>query len=218
MIKLCIFDLDGTLTNTLPAISHFGNSALKENGFPEIVMERYKKLVGDGRDLLIHRMLSESGNDNEENFVKVVKSYDAAYEADPLYNTAPYNGIPELLADLRKQGIELAVLSNKPDNVVQDVVRLFFGETFSYVLGHLPPNEIKPNPNTALMICDKFGVSPKETAFIGDTNVDIKTGKNAGMKTVGVTWGFRDKDELISAGADFVAENPQDIIKEILKW
>ncbi|MBE7015858.1 MAG: HAD family hydrolase [Ruminococcaceae bacterium] len=218
MIKLCIFDLDGTLTNTLPAISHFGNTALKENGFLEIEMERYKKLVGDGRDLLIHRMLNESGNDSEENFLKVAKSYDMAYENNPLYKTAPYDGIPELLADLNSKGIGLAVLSNKPDNVVQDVVKLFFGEVFSVVFGHLPQNKIKPDPQTALMICEKYGISPEETVFIGDTNVDINTGKNAGMKTVGVSWGFREKEELISAKADYIADKPAEIFEQILKW
>ena len=105
MTKLCIFDLDGTLTNTIPAISHFGNSALLKFGFPEIPMDRYKLLVGNGRDLLIHRMLEEFDADTEENYVNVGKAYDAGYEADPLYKTAPYDGIIELLDSLKNSFI-----------------------------------------------------------------------------------------------------------------
>ena len=217
MIKLCIFDLDGTLTNTLPAISHFGNTALCKNGFGEISMDRYRYLVGDGRDLLIHRMLAESGNDTLENFKKVAKSYDEAYEADPLYKTAPYDGIAELLKALKEQGTILCVLSNKPDNVVQEIVRLFFGDTFTHSMGHLPSHNIKPDPEAALMLCEKCVVLPADTMFIGDTDVDIKTGKNAGMKTCGVLWGFREKEELMAAGADYIAENPMDIFNKFLK-
>lgn len=217
MIKLCIFDLDGTLTNTLPAISHFGNSALLENGFGEIPMDRYRYLVGDGRDILIHRMLGEFSADTQENFKKVCASYDSAYEAEPLYKTAPYDGIVELLSALSDSGYILCVLSNKPDNVVGDIVRLFFGDTFRYAMGHRPPNKIKPDPGAALEICESFGVLPEETCFIGDTDVDIRTGKNAGMKTVGVLWGFRERDELERAGADYIAEKPMDIFNEFLK-
>jgi len=217
MIKLCIFDLDGTLTNTLDAICHFGNTALVKNGFCEIDKDRYRYLVGDGRDLLIHRMLAESGNDTCENFERVAKDYDAAYEAEPLYNTAPYDGIPELLSTLADRGYKLSVLSNKPDNVVQDIVKLFFGDKFDMAMGKIPSYNIKPDPQAALYICKKCGIEPYETVFIGDTDVDIKTGKNAGMKTVGVLWGFREKDELECAGADYVAEKPMDIFYEFLK-
>lgn len=217
MIKLCIFDLDGTLTNTLPAISHFGNTALLSIGLGEITMDRYRYLVGDGRDILIHRMLAEFSQDNEENFNRAAAEYDKAYESDPLYKTAPYDGIYDLLSALKNEGVTLCILSNKPDNVVRDIARLFFGDSFSYTMGHLPENKVKPDPALALSILDKCGVSPDEAIFIGDTDVDIKTGKNAGMKTVGVLWGFREKDELINAGADFLAEKPGDIFDIILK-
>ena len=218
MIKLCIFDLDGTLTNTLDAISHFGNTALGKNGFDAIEKDRYRYLVGDGRDLLIHRMLAESGKDTDENFAKVAKSYDEAYEAEPLYKTAPYEGIPELLSALSEKGYGICVLSNKPDNVVQDIVRLFFGDIFRVVMGKKPEFEIKPSPQAALAISRECGVEPAECVFIGDTDVDIKTGKNAGMKTCGVLWGFREKEELLEAGADCIADKPMDIFDKILKW
>lgn len=215
MTKLCIFDLDGTLTNTLPAIAHFGNSALSAHGFKEIPTEKYKKLVGNGRDLLIHRMLAENSADTSENFDNVGKAYDAAYEADPLYETKPYDGIIALLDELKKTGIKLAVLSNKPDNVAQDVVKLFFGDRFDAVYGQRTGIAVKPDPTAALMIADEFESDVSETVFIGDTYVDITTGKRAGMKTIGVLWGFRDEEELLGAGADNIVSSPSEILEKI---
>lgn len=217
MKKLCIFDLDGTLMNTIPAISHFGNSALKKYGFPEIKPDRYKILVGNGRDLLIHRMLNESGNDTEENFKNVGGAYDSAYEADPLYKTAPYDGILNLLATLKEKGFALAVLSNKPDNVTQDVVRLFFGDTFDVVAGKKPGVKTKPDPEGVFAILDELKMTAEESYFIGDTSVDVTTGKNAGIESIGVLWGFRDKEELEGAGADHIVTKAEEISDIILK-
>lgn len=217
MTKLCIFDLDGTLTNTLPAISHFGNTALSAHGFPKIEPEKYKLLVGDGRDLLIHRMLSECGADTDENFEKVGKVYDAAYEAEPLYETKPYDGITELLNNLKNRNIKIAVLSNKPDNVAVDVVKLFFGDIFDIAHGQRKGIKTKPDAVAALEIAEQLGINPSDTYFIGDTNVDIMTGKNAGMHTIGVLWGFRGIEELTNAGAEFIVSHPDEIFKIISK-
>ena len=217
MKKLCIFDLDGTLMNTIPAISHFGNSALKKFGFPEIEPDRYKILVGNGRDLLVHRMLAESGNDTEENYKNVGGAYDCAYEADPLYKTAPYDGIVELLDNLKEKGFALAVLSNKPDNVTQDVVHLFFGDRFDVVAGKKPGINPKPDPTGVFAILDELKMTAEESWFIGDTYVDIATGKNAGIETIGVLWGFRDEAELTEAGADNIVAKAGEILDIILK-
>lgn len=217
MTKLCIFDLDGTLTDTLSTISYFGNYALSSFGFPEIPTERYKKLVGNGRDNLLHRMLAENGLDTPENYEKVGKVYDEAYEADPLFKTEPYDGIMELLDNLIENGVKIAVLSNKQHAVAADVVRLFFGKRFHIAYGQRKGINIKPAPDAALNILDELGISASETLFIGDTNVDIETGKNAGMKTVGVLWGFRDYDELSSAGADYIVSKPDEILDIVLK-
>lgn len=217
MTKLCIFDLDGTLTNTIPAISHFGNNALAKFGFPEIPADRYKILVGNGRDLLIHRMLEEVGADNEENFDNVGKAYDAGYEADPLYMTAPYEGITELLDDLKAAGIKIAVLTNKPDNVAQDVVKLFFGNRFDLIVGQKPGGKVKPDPEGAFFIAKELGAEASECVFIGDTYVDISTGKNAGMESIGVLWGFRDEAELLNAGADHIVTAAPEILNIVLK-
>ena len=211
MTKLCIFDLDGTLMNTIPAISYFGNQALKKYGFPEIEPDRYKILVGNGRDLLIHRMLAETDSDTDENYTNVGKAYDSAYEADPLYKTAPYDGILDLLDTLKAKGLTLAVLSNKPDNVTQDVVRLFFGDRFDVIAGQKPGIKVKPDPAGVFLILDELGITASESFFIGDTYVDISTGKNAGIESIGVLWGFRDREIIEKEGAEYIVETVKDL-------
>lgn len=215
MIKLVIFDLDGTLLNTLPTIAFYGNKALGEYDLPPIEEERYKVLVGNGRDLLIHRMLAETGNDTPDLYDKVGMVYDTAYEADQLYLTEPYDNVEELLRILKSKGIRLAVLSNKPDNVVKPIVEKVFGGVFDEVWGKRVDYPVKPAPDSAFEICRRLGVSAEETAFVGDTSVDIETGKNAGFKTVGVEWGFRDRAELEKAGANLIVKNAWEIAEKL---
>lgn len=215
-MKAIIFDLDGTLTDTLTAISHFGNLALTANGFEAIEKNEYKYLVGNGRDVLIHRMLAYHNADTEENFEKVGKVYDKHYEADPMYKTDAYDGIKEVLSALKKRGIKLAVCTNKPDNVAQDVIKLVFGDdAFDFVCGVYDGGLPKPDPSRALVIAQKLGVKPEECLFTGDTYVDMHTAKNAGMTALGVLWGFRDREELIEAGADIIISSPDEYINYI---
>jgi phosphoglycolate phosphatase len=215
MIKLCIFDLDGTILDTLSAIAYFGNNALVKCGFSAIEEENYKYFAGDGRIILVHRMLSFLCADTPENYEKVSKLYDFEYEKAPNFKTCPFDGIESLLYKLKNMGIKIAVLSNKPDNVAQEAVKIFFGGSFDFIEGAVNNVRPKPEPYEALKICDKFGILPEETLFIGDTNVDILTGKNAKMHTCGVLWGFRDKRELLECGAEFIVSNPAEIISII---
>ncbi len=215
MIKLVIFDLDGTLLNTLPTIAYYGNKALGEYGLPPIKQERYKSLIGNGRDLLIHRMLGETGNDTPDLYEKVGAVYDRAYEADQLYLTEPYDNVEALLKMLNWNDVKLAVLSNKPDNVVKPIVEKMFGGIFDEVWGKRADYLVKPAPDAAFEICRLLGVLPDETAFVGDTSVDIETGKNAGFRTVGVEWGFRDRVELEKAGADIIVKNAWEIAEKL---
>lgn len=211
-IKACIFDLDGTLTNTINAIAHFGNLALNTYGLPSLPVEDYKIYVGDGRDKLIHRILKASGADDEM-FEQVRKVYDENYEKDYLYDTDAYDGIRELIAELKQKSVKIAVCSNKPDNVVHFVLNTIFGEgVFDAVSGVVDGKPTKPNPHTTLEIAEKLGVTPRECLFLGDTNVDIFTAKNAKMHSVGVLWGFRGLGELTSAGAEHIVKKPSEIL------
>ena len=215
MIELCIFDLDGTLLDTLSAIAYFGNNALVNCGFSSIAEPNYKYFAGDGRIILVHRMLDFLNADTPENHKKVGDLYDFEYEKAPNFKTAPFPDIPKLLETLKSMGIKTAVLSNKPDNVAQDAIKIFFGDSFDFVQGAVNNKRCKPEPDTALKICSQFGILPKNSLFIGDTNVDILTGKNAEMKTCGVLWGFRDEAELSGAGADFIVKKPLEILNII---
>lgn len=213
-ISVCIFDLDGTLTDTIRAITHFGNMALKEFGMSGLSVEDYKIYVGDGRDKLIHRILSAHNADTPDLFEKVRDVYDAGYESDYLYDTNAYDGIKDVLYGLKQRGIKIAVCSNKPDNVVHFVTDNIFGKNyFDAVSGVIDGMPTKPNPHTALKIAEMFNTAPSECLFLGDTNVDIFTAKNAGMTSVGVLWGFRSREELTQAGADYIAEKPRDILQ-----
>lgn len=214
MIKLCIFDLDGTLINSLPAIAHFANTALEKNGFSAHDEEKYKVFVGDGAAKLVHRMLGE--NDTDENYSAVKADYDRLYEADVLYKTKPYDGIIELVDKLRADGIKTAVLSNKPHNVTAMVVEKLFGSRFDICFGQRDNIAKKPAPDGVFEICKVMNTELGECLFVGDTNVDILTGKNAGIAAVGVLWGFRDRQELEEAGADFIVSDANEIY-DILK-
>ena len=214
--KACMFDLDGTLCNTLDSIAHFANSALIFYGYPPIDTEEYKLMIGNGADMLIRRMLNKAaGEYTEETVNKVRKKYDELYESEPLKLVEPYKGIPELLNKLNTMGIKITVLSNKPDDMTKAVVRGILGNKFNYVQGQKKEFEKKPSPQAPLFIAEKIGVNPENFLYIGDSGVDMKTAKNSGMKAVGVSWGFRSVEELKENGADFIVYTAEDILNLI---
>lgn len=217
MIKAVIFDLDGTVSDTLSTIAHFGNVALEYCGFPAIDEEKFKYFAGDGKVKLLHRMLAFHNADTDENFKKIEEKYDKEYEADPIFETKPFNGLVDELKKLRNRGIKLAILSNKPDNVTVMVANELFGDLFDIVYGKRENINTKPDPEGAILLADELGVKKEECVFVGDTNVDIRTAKNAGMKSIGVLWGFRDEKELTDAKADYIIEKTNQIYDTILK-
>ncbi len=217
MIKAVIFDLDGTVSDTLSTIAHFGNVALTHFGFDEIDKDEFKYFAGDGKVKLIHRMLKFCNADTDENFKKVEAKYDKEYEADPIFETKPFDGLIDELQKLKNRGIKLAVLSNKPDNVTVMVAENLFGDLFDIVHGKRENISTKPDPEGAVLLTDELGVEVSECVFVGDTNVDIFTAKNAGMKSIGVLWGFRDEKELSDAKADYIIEKTSEIYDTILK-
>ncbi len=213
MIKLCIFDLDGTLLNTIGTISHYGNLALKKNGIDGITEDTYKILVGTGIKNLIKGMLEFKGLYSQELFSKVFEVYDTAYNANTYYKTEIYRGVKETIDEIKARDIKTAVVSNKPDFATQEVVSHFFGENyFDFVTGQKPGAPLKPDPTAVFEAIRTLGVSPEECIYIGDTGTDMKTGKNAGLYTVGVLWGFRGEAELAQNGADEIINRAEELL------
>ena len=217
MVKLCIFDLDGTLLNTINTIAYYANNALEKHGVAPIAVERYKYLVGKGAKNLIHAALRERDCDNDALFEAVFADYNVAYNANVTYLTAPYDGIVHLLETLREKKIRAAIVSNKPDFATKAVVREILGDgCFDFVTGQVEGVPIKPDPTAVLNIIERFGVDRSECIYVGDTSTDMKTGKNAGLYTAGVLWGFRDRDELEESGADVIVAHPDELLSCIL--
>lgn len=214
MIKACIFDLDGTLLNTITTISYYVNKTLDEFGYPVINEERYKILVGNGAKLLIERAIREVGG-NMDDFDGMFEFYNKAYNKDTAYLTTPYSGIPELLAELKVRGIKTAILSNKPDFATKDAAKTFLGDMIDITLGATDDIPLKPSAEGVEFLLDELGVKKEECVYIGDTSVDMQTGKNAGIYTIGVLWGFRDRKELEESGADVIVSKPLEILNII---
>ena len=217
MVKACIFDMDGTTVNTINSIAHFANKALNKFDLPSIETGRYKLLVGNGAVTLVKRMIAETGGSAEQ-FEKVLNEYNTTYDNDFMYLTKPYEGIPELLESLKKSGIKTAIVSNKPDSTAKKVSDKLFGEKLIDVcFGAREGVPLKPDPAAVFEVMEILGVAPQECLYIGDTAVDMTTGKNAGIFTIGVLWGFRDRKEIESAGADMVTDNVNDILKTAIE-
>lgn len=217
MTKGVIFDLDGTLADTLSSIAYFANQALIQNGLSEIPTDSYRYLVGNGAKRLVHGMLQTVGADTEENYQRVAPLYNDSYDQNALYLTKPYDGIPELLAILRKNGIKTAVLSNKPDRTTQKIVKALFGDNVDFCRGQLDGVPRKPDPAGVFCLLKEMELSPSECAYVGDTKTDMLTGKVAELYTIGVLWGFRDEAELIENGADRIVSHPREIGDALLK-
>lgn len=211
-IKCAVFDLDGTLLNTIKTINYYLNFALTKHGLGAVSETDTMSFVGNGAKKLIERAIDGVGGDRNL-FDAVFKTYNEAYNASPYYLTEPYDGIAELISNLKSSGIKLAVLSNKPDFATKAAVKHFFGDLFDLVLGGRENVPLKPCPDALFDIMSEFGVTPDETAYIGDSEPDVQTAKNASVAlNISVTWGFRTKDQLKNAGAEILINKPLEII------
>ena len=217
MIKACIFDLDGTVANTIYSIKYFANNALKKAGLPEIDTETYKIIVGDGAKVLIKRMLHTVGADPQY-FNEVSREYNSKYDNDFLYLTEPYEGIIDMLKELKNLGIKTAILSNKPHITAAKVSEALFPEgLIDICYGGRDGIALKPDPQGVFEIIDELGVKKEECLYIGDTDTDMKTGKGANLYTVGVLWGFRKEPELLENGADAIISHPSELLSIVEK-
>ncbi len=216
MVKLCIFDLDGTLLYTLASIRFHLNKTLREFSLPEITRGECESFIGNGAARLVARAAAKGGIVDKDILENILSAYNRSYDDAPIPYTFAYDGVSKMLESLKNSGCKLAVLTNKPEPTAVKLVRHFFGDSFDIVYGGKEGRILKPAPDTALSICKELGILPSETAFIGDSSVDIHTGKNMGALSVGVSWGFRRRGELVFAGADAVVDTALQVVEVCL--
>lgn len=211
MPAAAIFDLDGTLLDTLDDLADSANEALGTCGFPEHPVDAYRIFVGDGMGVLMERILPASSKD-PKTVARLLQAYRAAYDRRWKSKSKPYEGVEALLAALTERGIPLAVLSNKPQAYTEICMAHFLGQhRFDIILGQRDAVPRKPDPAGAWEIARHWGLPPEEILFIGDTATDMDTATAAGMIPVGVRWGFRSEAELVAHGARHLVSRPEDI-------
>jgi len=210
--RAVLFDLDGTLLDTLEDLADSTNAALAALGFPPRPVEEYRVLVGDGIRNLALRALPQGHKDAEtvDRCVRMTRSeYGRRWDA----KTRPYPGVPELLDGLARRGVHMGILSNKPDAATREVVaKLLFEWTFDVVRGAQEGVPLKPDPAAALDVAAALSTEPRHFLYLGDTNTDMQTARTAGMRAVGALWGFRTAEELRAAGAQDLIGRPQDLL------
>jgi phosphoglycolate phosphatase len=210
--KAVIFDLDGTLLDTLEDIADSMNSVLSRSGFPIHSLEAYRNFIGDGVVTLVRRVLPEGHKDETtvlKNVLAMRKEYNHRWEE----KTCPYEGVRKLLDALIIRHIKMAVLSNKPDDFTKKMVaKLLSNGYFESVIGEQPSLPKKPDPTVAINIANRLGIAPKEFLFLGDSEIDMETARRAEMYPVGALWGFRTKEELLAAGAKHLLQKPLDLL------
>lgn len=211
--KAVIFDLDGTLLDTIQDIGESVNASLKKHNHKGYSIAEYKYFVGRGIDETITTCIKKGGI-NPTEFDSIKKGYMEEYKIRHNLNTKPYDGIVELLNDLKESGVKVNVLSNKPHHQTLKSIKHYFHKfKFDFIYGKKPEFRIKPYPESIFDMIEKLGIDKKDILYIGDTNTDIQTANNAGLTSVGVLWGFRDRLELEKEGATYIVDKPSDILK-----
>ena len=212
MVKAVIFDLDGTLLDTLEDLANACNYALRSCGYKEHLVKDYVRFVGSGRYILIQRIVPEEYKENKDVINKVLALFDEYYGEHMIDNTKPYDGIDDMIQSLKERNIKLAVVSNKPDEFAGDVVKKYFGDDFEITYGQRPNHAVKPDPRTVYEVIEYLNINKEECIYVGDSDVDMNTATNAEVKSVGVAWGFRGSEELKKAGADYIIEKPSELL------
>ena len=213
--KIAVFDLDGTLLDTLQDLANSTNFALEKCGYPKRTLEEVRRFVGNGIEKLIERALP-AGTSLEERkrTLDVFKAHYAEHCED---NTAPYEGITELLDRLIERGMPIAVVSNKIDFAVRALCEKYFGDRITKAVGEREGIRRKPYPDSVLEVLGKADIAPEDAVYVGDSEVDIRTAENAGTDVICVTWGFRDKDFLSSEGAKIFADSAEELLSLLVR-
>ena len=213
MIQTILFDLDGTLLNTIDDLADASNWVCQQNHWPTFTVEQYKHMVGNGIPKLVERF-SPEGFRSTQQLADTLAQFTARYDAHKEDKTAPYPGIPQLLAALKERGVQTAVFSNKADALCGGIIDHYFAPgSFAAVRGNRPGVPVKPDPTGVYSLMEQLGAKQETTLFVGDSNVDIATGHNAGLPALGAVWGFRGAEELRAAGADALVYQPSDILQ-----
>lgn len=216
MIKMAVFDLDGTLVDSLTDLALSVNKGLRAVGLPEHPIDSYRTFVGNGREKLVERAMGSSFSDKDK-FNSVMEIFNREYAAHCNDNTAAYQGCDALLKGLAEKGIMTAVLSNKPDEFIFEILnKLYPTYRFDEAWGQKPQYKCKPDGEALHAILDLHNVKADECVYIGDSDVDVYTAQNANVKMAGVSWGFRGKKELLEAGAPFVADTAEELLEYLL--
>ncbi|NLW52290.1 MAG: HAD-IA family hydrolase [Tissierellia bacterium] len=210
--RLIIFDVDGTLLNTIDTIAFHGNRALRELGFDEMDVSDFMRFVGNSSLALVQRLLEKQGVYDPKEVKKVMDLYHKYYQKDVTYLTHPYDGILDLVKDLSKRGYIVTAISNKPDHTLRIVIdEMEIADLFDFSQGQMDDIEKKPSAQMVNILLEKFGVRKEDACIIGDSEVDIQTGKNADIKTVAVSWGFRSEEELRSLDPDWLVHEVDEL-------
>ena len=214
MVKLCVFDLDGTLVNTLHDLTDSLNYALTEFGLPTLTEERVAAIVGHSVHYMCEHAVPPEHIDLAE---QVLATYTSRYREHSLDRSQPYAGMIDAAARIKQAGVTLAVVSNKPHaDTVQVISQLYPSGLFSLVLGRTEKFAVKPAPDSLRFVMDFFGVTPEESVYVGDSDVDVLFAHNAGMRCVSVNWGFRSVEEILAAGATCVTGDPAKVPEFVL--
>ncbi len=211
-----IFDLDGTLINSIDDLADSCNEMLVAYDLPVHTVEEYKYFVGNGVAKLVERALPKEQAENKEFYEKALAKFRGIYNGRVLNKTRAYSGIRETLAKLAEKEIPLAICTNKPMEAAKAIINILFEpNTFKMVIGDRPGHPRKPDPTTVLEITKALGVRPEKVAYLGDSGVDMQTAVNAGFLPIGVLWGFRQKEELLQDGAQLLLEKPTDLLFKV---
>ena len=210
MVQTVIFDLDGTILDTIGDLAAAGNWVCRQNGWPEHSEERFKAMVGHGIPNLVSQFVPQDSQ-SPLLLASALAQFSAYYGEHNMEKTAPYPGVPELLSRLNAAGVRMAVYSNKADGFTRKIVEHYYPGLFQMVRGKRPGVPVKPDPAGIQALLADLGAGAASAWVVGDSSVDIRTGHNGGLRACGVTWGFRSRESLVEAGADALADTVEEL-------
>ena len=213
--KAVLFDMDGTLLDTLEDLCDSTNHALAQMGYPLRGIEEIRRFIGNGAEKQIRRAVPEGTSEGK--IMETLAAFRAYYQDHCQIKTKVYDGLLDVLSELKEKGVKMAVVSNKPDAAVKKLSREYFGDRLDYAIGPSDGVRCKPYPDMAEEALKTLGIAKKDAVFVGDSEVDVQTGLNAGLDVIAVSWGFRSREVVIEAGAKMIADDASELEKLILE-